>query len=131
MRFIIKNIIICLKEEINMRLFLMTTLLLAALATSSFGGIMTGKIGALNISSVSLPGNPTHVSLTETFSPRPSCATQSYMAINTDTPAGKSMLAALLSAQTMGNTITIWGTGYCTLRPDMEDAFQVGIGTSY
>src|SRR3974390_713414 len=43
----------------------------------------------------------------------PSCATQSMFALNGTTPAGRSMVAGILTAYTTGKAIYVSGTGAC------------------
>jgi hypothetical protein len=43
----------------------------------------------------------------------PSCATDPRLAVNPNTPAGKAILAMLLSAKTAGNSVRIYGNGSC------------------
>lgn len=87
----------------------------------------TGQVLDVRVASKTLSTNPTHIKLSGTWQNRPSCAVQGYWAIDTDTTAGKSFLAAVLAAQASIWPITIWGADQCTLRTDMETVFQIGL----
>jgi hypothetical protein len=115
---------------VNRTIFLAAALL--ASEAVSAAGIQSGTVADIRVSTQTLAsGNPTHVRLQNgtTSSAMASCATSGFFAINTDTPAGKSMLAALLMAEAAmpPKQVIIWGTGQCDLRADMETAFQVSV----
>ena len=50
----------------------------------------------------------------------PACATQQGFAIDTTTAAGKTQLAAVLTAYALGKQITVIGTGACNIWGDRE-----------
>lgn len=105
--------------------------LLILLPLSSTAGEQGGVVTEIRVSSPGI-ANPTHVLLSSTTTDtqrksRPTCATQDWWQINTDTTVGKNILATLLAAQASGKSVTIWGNGSCTLRTDMEDIVQVGV----
>lgn len=51
---------------------------------------------------------------------QPGCATLSRWALNVTTPAGQSVLAAVLTAYAQGKTVSFVGTGTCDVWPDSE-----------
>lgn len=106
-------------------------ILVLLLASSySYAGNQTGTIQKLFVSGRDYPApnqNPTHVIITGTYNAKPGCATSGYWAVDTDTQQGKSMLSLLLTANATGKSVSFLGTGSCSLRPDMETLFQVGL----
>jgi hypothetical protein len=52
---------------------------------------------------------------------KPACNTANRFAFDSTTAVGKSRLGMVLSAIAMGRTVTIVGTGFCTLWGDSED----------
>jgi hypothetical protein len=105
------------------RAMLLGAMLVCGLA---YAGTQTGEVIDVRVSSKTL-ANPTHIKLSGAWQNRPACAVQDYWAIDSDTPAGKSFLAAVLAAQASNRPITIWGTDQCTLRTDMETVLQIGL----
>lgn len=55
-----------------------------------------------------------------TVSGAPSCATSGEWAIASDSTAGKGMYALILSAQSKGQTVRVYGTGLCSVWSDRE-----------
>lgn len=100
-------------------------LFLCFLPMTGYAGDQSGPVVEVRVASATLNGNPTHFKLDGGWTNKPACAATGYWAINTDTAAGKSLLAALLFAQATGKAVTVWGSGQCTLRSDMENANQV------
>jgi len=96
----------------------------------SYAGDQTGTIQKLFVSGRDYPApnqNPTHVYIKGSYNAKPDCATSGYWAVNTETQQGRAILSLLLTANATGKTVTFLGTGSCSLRPDMETLFQVGI----
>ncbi len=96
----------------------------------SYAGNQAGTIQKLFISGRDYPApnqNPTHVNISGSYNAKPDCATSGYWALNSDTQQGRSILSLLLTANATGKTVSFLGTGDCSLRPDMETLFQVGI----
>ena len=52
---------------------------------------------------------------------KPACNTQSRFAFDGNTSIGKEYLSLFLTAFALGKSVTIVGTGYCTLWGDSED----------
>ncbi len=96
----------------------------------SYAGNQVGTIQKLFISGRDYPApnqNPTHVFVTGNYNAKPDCASSGYWALNSDTQQGRAILSLLLTANATGKSISLLGTGDCSLRPDMETLFQVGI----
>jgi len=55
--------------------------------------------------------------ITGTATNRP---TEAYWKLDTGTPEGERLLAALLTASASGTLVTIYGTGDCSLHPSRE-----------
>lgn len=111
-----------------MKKIIISFLLLAS--SFSFAGNQAGTIQKLFVSGIDYAApnqNPTHVIITGSYNVKPDCATSGYWAVNTDTQQGKSILSLLLTASATGKSVSFLGTGNCSLRPDMETLFQVGI----
>ena len=106
------------------KVFLIASLYFAS--QNVFAGYQTGKITSIRVSSPTV-SSPTHFQLNGTWNGQPACATSPWWAIDTDTPAGKSLLSILLTAYSTDKTVTVWGQGICSLRSDMETAIQVGL----
>jgi hypothetical protein len=97
----------------------------------AFAGIQAGTIEKLFVSGRDYAPpyqNPTHVSMDGIYNEKPACATSGYWAINTETEQGKAILTLVLTSYATGKSLTFYGTGTCSLRPDMETVFQVGLG---
>jgi hypothetical protein len=94
------------------------------------GGQEGGKILEMRAGSTTLlGGNPSHFRLDSSTLARvgyPACASN-WWALNTDTPAGRSMYAALLFAMATGRAVSVAGSGQCDLRGDMETTIQVNL----
>ncbi|MGB5398517.1 MAG: hypothetical protein WBN96_15320 [Gammaproteobacteria bacterium] len=108
-------------------------LIIFLLVTSShaFAGDQSGVVQKLFVSGRDYAPpfqNPSHVSMDGNYNDRPACATSGYWAINTETEQGKALLTLLITSSATGKSITLYGTGSCSLRPDMETVFQVGFG---
>ena len=111
-----------------MKTIIISFLLLAS--SFSFAGNQLGTIQKLFVSGRDYAAqnqNPTHVNITGSYNVKPDCATSGYWAVNTDTQQGKAILSLLLTANATGKSVSFQGTGNCSLRPDMETLFQVGI----
>ena len=106
-------------------LIILAIMLMVTIPQLSLAGSQTGKVLNIRVSSKTI-GNPTHILLEGAWSNKPTCAV-AWWAIDTDTVAGKSLLSILLTAYSTGKEITLWGTGQCDLRGDMETAFQAGL----
>lgn len=100
---------------------------LMLLAASAFAaGQQVGNVVDLRVSSLTI-GNPIHVQVDGAYQNRPACAVVGFWAIDSDTSAGKSFLAALMLAKAQGKQVTLAGTGTCSLRADMETIVQIQI----
>lgn len=102
-------------------------------SSASYAGNQAGTIEKLFISGRDYPApnqNPTHVFVSGSYNAKPTCATSGYWALNSDTQQGRAILSILITAQATGKTASFLGTGDCSLRPDMETLFQVGIDNS-
>jgi hypothetical protein len=97
----------------------MLAALLVALfgATSASAGEQQGKI-----SGIWLHVNSSYADILVTGSAvnKPSCATEGYWKLDTSTPEGEKLLAALLTSMSGGTPVTIYGAGNCTLYPVRE-----------
>ena len=96
------------------------------LRCARLAGEQTGTVLDLRVSSVALL-NPSHVYISGTAINKPGCAATAHWAFDSDTPAGRSFLAVLVAATASGQTVKIFGTGSCTLRPDMESIAQIAV----
>jgi hypothetical protein len=69
------------------------------------------------------------VYLSGTETNKPACDTGSYasFAINAGTTAGAAVIAQLIATQAQGRTISITGTGTCTLTPGVEDLYSTTV----
>lgn len=69
------------------------------------------------------------VYLSGTESNRPGCASGGYpaFAINAGTTAGAAVIAQLIATQAQGRSISITGTGACTLTPGIEDLYSTTV----
>lgn len=88
----------------------------------------TGTVISVRVSSKTLAGgNPTHFQINGAWLNPTSCATSGWWAIDTDTPAGLSMLSVVLTAMKTGKQIAArdLSVASCTLRSDMADAKQI------
>lgn len=100
------------------------------ISITAHAGGQSGTIAALNVTSPSLAfGNPTHFRLTGEYKNRAGCSThaEQWWALNTDSAVGKAMLGVLLTAKASGKPVTVWGSGRCDQRVDMEDVHQIGV----
>lgn len=114
-------------RNIDMKKIIILFLFLAS--GYSFAGNQVGTIKKLFVSGIDYAApnqNPTHIVANGSYNARPDCATSGYWAVNTDTPQGKAILSLLLTANATGKEVSFFGTGNCSLRPDMETLFQVG-----
>ena len=97
----------------------------------AFAGSQHGNVQKLYVSGRDYAPpyqNPSHVSMDGTYNEKPACASSGYWAIDTETEQGKAILTLLLTSSATGKKLSLYGTGSCSLRPDMETVFQVGIG---
>ena len=102
-------------------------------SSASYAGSQAGTIEKLFVSGrdYAAPNqNPTHVFVAGSYNVKPACATSGYWALNSETQQGRAILSMLITAQATGKTVSFLGTGDCSLRPDMETLFQVGIENS-
>jgi hypothetical protein len=65
---------------------------------------------------------------TGTRTTRPACSTQDRWAIDVSTNSGQALVAALLTAYSMGKQIAITGTGTCTVWEDTETVYNFETG---
>ncbi len=110
---------------------LLMRLLVIAVSGNVMAGEQTGRVTSVVVSGLDYAPpfrNPSHVLIKGDYRKPPACATTGHWALNTSTDQGKAMLSLLLAAYGTGKPVTITGTGQCSLRPDMETAFQVGLG---
>jgi hypothetical protein len=103
---------------------LSTAMFLALAAGTAAASQQTGLVLDIRVSSTTLI-NPTHILLSGVWAAKPTCATSTYWAIDTDTTVGKNFLATILTAQASGRPITIYGSNFCSLRTDMETGIQI------
>ena len=100
--------------------------LTVGLAGSALASQQTGRVTEIRVTSKTLDfGNPTHITLSGPRTAVAACAFSQWWAIDTDTPGGRSMLAAVLAAQANGKEVTFLGRDRCNLRGDMETVEQV------
>lgn len=102
-------------------------ILLAIMSNAAFAGQQTGQVVSIRVSSMTVSSNTTHIQLSGVSSGRPPCATLEFWAFDSDTPQGKSFLAAVLVAQATGREVTIYGTNNCALRPGMESVAEIDL----
>jgi hypothetical protein len=103
---------------------LICSLILGCALQPALAGEQTGQILDIRVSSTTLI-NPTQVLLSGIWWARPSCATNGYWAVDTDTVVGRNFLATLLTAQVTGRSVTLFGLNACNLRADMETVVQI------
>lgn len=100
----------------GLRLMLVVWAALAATAAPALAGEAQGTIYFVQAGHGYTPENVFFlVQVDGTRTNSPSCATDTRMAINPATNAGKAMLAMLLSAKAAGQTVILYGTGNCQL----------------
>ncbi len=93
----------------------------------------TGKVLEIRVTSKQISSHNTHIKLSGIYNNPPACIDQTnqFWSIDTDTTYGKSILSAILSAQSMQKDITFWGTTVChpgELGPNgMEEIQQIGL----
>lgn len=97
----------------------MLAMLMVALfgATPALAGEQQGKIGG-----TWLHTNSSHADILMTGSAvnKPSCATEGFWKLDTGTPEGEKLLAALLTSMSGGTPVIIYGAGNCSLYPTRE-----------
>lgn len=106
--------------EISMRLRMLIPLAVAMIVTSSAfaGGTASGLVVSYEVTGYYL----TSFSVTNNPVGSPACANpKSGFAINTGNQYGVNILNALMSAKAANLTVTVWGSGYCTLSSGTED----------
>lgn len=87
---------------------------LAACAASASAGEAVGAVEFLRGGHGWTPDNVYMlVQITGQRTGAPSCATDPRLAVNPNTPAGKAIVAMLLTAKAAGNTVHIYGNGNC------------------
>lgn len=74
------------------------------------------------VSGIWLHANSSHsdMLIAGTATNRPSCATETFWKLDTGTPEGERLFAALLTASASGMSVTVYGTGTCSLHPTRE-----------
>jgi len=109
----------------------LSCLLILLASSNAIAGSQHGSVQKLFVSGRDYAPpfqNPSHVSIDGDYKEKPACATSGYWAVNTETEQGKAILTLLLTSSATGKKLTLYGTGACSLRPDMETVFQVGYG---
>lgn len=83
-------------------------------ATAHAAGSGSGNVAGVNVESAS--GKFT----TATHSGAPSCATTGRWAVDVSTPQGQSLWSAVLLAYSQNKSVTVGGTGTCSVWGDSE-----------
>ena len=87
---------------------------LAATASTAIAGEAVGTVEFLQSGHGQTPDNVYFlVQITGQRTGAPSCANDPRMAINPNTPAGKTIVARLPAAKASGSTVRIFGNGAC------------------
>jgi hypothetical protein len=105
---------------------------MAALVTPSYaGGVQSGLVASLDFRSGDI-GTPSdslvvvNLSPTSPITGAPACVRYSYWFIrDAKSEIGKQQIALLMTAKSLGRSVTITGTGACTRWGDGEDIWNI------
>lgn len=95
---------------------LIAALLVAVASSSSFAGSASGSVNYIFVQSPNILA----FQVGTTVSSPPTCSTLNQFAVKLDTVFGKNLYAMLLSAQSQGRNVEVYGSGVCDAWPDRE-----------